>query len=184
MSGQDNTRSKRGTAKVKSAASRGKAGAAPPTSLKPPDFGLVVGIGASAGGLSAFKSFLSNTPSDSGMAFILVQHLSPDYKSMLTDLLSRATDMPVLEAEDGMPVEANRVFVIPPDSTLTVKDRRLQLERPAPPRERRRPIDTFFSTGRGSRRKRCLRRSCRDGERRRSWPEGDQGKRGPDPGPS
>jgi two-component system, chemotaxis family, CheB/CheR fusion protein len=107
---------------------------------------LIVGIGASAGGLNAFKSFLSNTPADSGMAFILVQHLSPDHKSMLTDLLGKATDMPVLEAEDGMPVEANRVFVIPPDSTLTVKDRRLQVERPAPPRERRRPIDTFFSS--------------------------------------
>jgi two-component system, chemotaxis family, CheB/CheR fusion protein len=107
---------------------------------------LIVGIGASAGGLSAFKSFLSNTPSDSGMAFILVQHLSPDHKSLLTDLLGRSTDMPVLEAEDGMPVEANRVFVIPPDATLTVKDRRLVIERPAPPRERRRPIDTFFSS--------------------------------------
>ena len=110
------------------------------------DGGLIVGIGASAGGLNAFKSFLSNMPADSGMAFILVQHLSPDHKSMLTDLLGKATVMPVVEAEDGMLVEANRVFVIPPDATLTMKDRRLQVERPAPPRERRRPIDTFFSS--------------------------------------
>src|SRR3984957_7835273 len=108
--------------------------------------GLIVGIGASAGGLNAFKSFLSNMPMDSGMAFILVQHLSPDHKSMLTDLLGKSTIMPVVEAEDGMSVEANRVFVIPPDSTLTLKDRRLQVVRPAPPRERRRPIDTFFSS--------------------------------------
>lgn len=65
---------------------------------------------------------------------------------MLTDLLARATAMPVVEAEDGMPVETDRVFVIPPDSTLTLKDRCLQISRPAPPRERRRPIDTFFSS--------------------------------------
>jgi two-component system CheB/CheR fusion protein len=145
MSGQNNTGG-RASAKARAGASRGKGRAEADTSSKPSDRGLIVGIGASAGGLSAFKSFLSNAPTDSGMAFILIQHLSPDHKSVLTDLLGKATDMPVLEAEDGMPVEANRVFVIPPDSTLTVKDRRLQVERPAPPRERRRPIDTFFSS--------------------------------------
>ncbi|MDR6305326.1 two-component system CheB/CheR fusion protein [Nitrobacter vulgaris] len=105
---------------------------------------LIIGIGASAGGLGAFTSFLSNMPSDSGMAFILVQHLSPDHKSILTDLLAKTTSMPVMEAEDGMQIEANRVFVIPPDSTLTIKDRRISISRPAPPRERRRPIDSFF----------------------------------------
>ena len=115
-------------------------------SSKPPEGGLIVGIGASAGGLTAFKSFFSNMPPDSGMAFILVQHLSPDHRSMLVDLVGNSTDMAVLEAEDGMPVEANRVFIIPPDSTLTVQDRRLHVEKPAPPRERRRPIDTFFSS--------------------------------------
>jgi two-component system, chemotaxis family, CheB/CheR fusion protein len=146
MSGQNNPRGKRASGKAKSSASRGKGRAAAHSRSKVIDGGLIVGIGASAGGLSAFKSFLSNTPTDSGMAFILVQHLSPDHKSMLTDLLSKSTDMPVLEAEDGMAVEANRVFVIPPDSTLTVKDRRIQVERPAPPREHRRPIDTFFSS--------------------------------------
>jgi two-component system, chemotaxis family, CheB/CheR fusion protein len=146
MSGQSNPQAKGASAKARAGASRGKGHAAARSRSKVIDGGLIVGIGASAGGLSAFKSFLSNTPTDSGMAFILVQHLSPDHKSMLTDLLSKSTDMPVLEADDGMPVEANRVFVIPPDSTLTVKDRRLQVERPAPPRERRRPIDTFFSS--------------------------------------
>ena len=69
------------------------------------------------------------------MALVLIQHLSPDHKSMLTELLGRSTAMVVVEAEDGMPVEANRVFVIAPDSTLTVKDRRLRVERPAPPRD-------------------------------------------------
>jgi chemotaxis response regulator CheB len=75
--------------------------------------GLIVGIGASAGGLAAFTSFLATMPANSGMAFILVQHLAPDHKSILSDLLGKATRMPVLEAEDGMPMGANHVFVIP-----------------------------------------------------------------------
>src|ERR1700685_2672198 len=87
--------------------------------------GLIVGIGASAGGLNAFKTFFSNMPIDCGMAFVLIQHLSPDHKSMLTDLLGKATQMRVFEADDGRPVEANRVFVIPPDSTL-VPERTMQ----------------------------------------------------------
>jgi len=111
-----------------------------------PDVLLIVGIGASAGGLDAFKSFFANTPADSGMAFVLVQHLSPDHKSMLAELLTRATTMTVIEAADGMEVKPNCVFVIPPDSTLTIDGGRLQVTRPAPPRESRRPIDTFFQS--------------------------------------
>lgn len=107
---------------------------------------LVVGIGASAGGLDAFKSFFANMRADSGMAFVLVQHLSPDHKSMLVDLLGAATKMKVIEAADGMAIQANRVFVIPPNSTLTVSGARLRVARPAPPRETRRPIDSFFSS--------------------------------------
>ena len=105
---------------------------------------LIVGIGASAGGLEAFKAFFGHMPADSGMAFVLVQHLSPDHKSMLVELLSAATRMSVVEAEDGMALEANRVFVIPPNATLTVHAGRLCVEQPAPPRDHRRPIDTFF----------------------------------------
>lgn len=111
-----------------------------------PSPGLVVGIGASAGGLDAFKTFFTNMPSESGMAFALVQHLSPDHKSMLADLLGKVTAMPVVEAEDAMPVTANRVFVIPPDATLSIKDHTLRVVKPAPPREHRKPIDTFFSS--------------------------------------
>ncbi len=107
---------------------------------------IIVGIGASAGGLEAFKAFFTNMPSDSGMAFVLVQHLSPDHKSLLANLVGKTTAMNVVEAEDAMPVAANRVYVIPPDATLTVKDRTLRLMRPAPAREHRRPIDTFFSS--------------------------------------
>ena len=107
---------------------------------------LIVGIGASAGGLDALKTFFANMPPDSGMAFVLVQHLSPDHKSMLADLVGRATMMPVVEAENNMPIASNTVHVIPPDATLTLKQRSLHVSRPAPPRERRRPIDTFFSS--------------------------------------
>ena len=107
---------------------------------------LIVGIGASAGGLEAFKSFFANTPADSGLAFVLVQHLSPDHKSMLVELLGRSTTMEVMEAADGVQVTANRVFVIPPDATLTMNGGRLRVARPAPRRESRRPIDTFFQS--------------------------------------
>jgi chemotaxis response regulator CheB len=88
--------------------------------------GLIVGIGASAGGLAAFSSFLAGMPADSGMAFVLVQHLSPQHQSILTDLLARTTRMAVLEAQDDMPVAADHVYVIPPDSTLTIKQRRIR----------------------------------------------------------
>jgi two-component system CheB/CheR fusion protein len=108
--------------------------------------GLVVGIGASAGGLAAFKTFLANTPADTGMAFILVQHLDPHHKSLLVELLGAGAAIPVMEAADGMAVRKNCVFVIPPDTTLTIKDGILIVVSPAPPRERRRPIDTFLSS--------------------------------------
>jgi two-component system, chemotaxis family, CheB/CheR fusion protein len=107
---------------------------------------LIVGLGASAGGLDAFKTFFENMPADSGMAFVLVQHLSPDHKSALADILSKAAAMPVVEAEDGASVTGNHVYVIPPDATLTIKNHKLRVVRPAPPRERRKPIDTFFDS--------------------------------------
>ena len=107
---------------------------------------LIVGIGASAGGLEAFTAFFAHLPPDSGMAFVLVQHLSPDHESMLTEILGRAAPIPVVLAEDGLRVEPNRVYVIPPDATLTIKDSRLLVATPAPPRPDRRPIDSFFTS--------------------------------------
>jgi two-component system, chemotaxis family, CheB/CheR fusion protein len=83
---------------------------------------LVVGIGASAGGLDAFKRFLANTPADTGMAFVLVQHLDPHHKSLLVELLGTHSPIPVVAAKDGLAVKQNCVFVIPPDATLTIKD--------------------------------------------------------------
>jgi two-component system CheB/CheR fusion protein len=106
----------------------------------------IVGIGASAGGLNAFKAFFAAMPARNGIGFVLVQHLDPTHKSILTDLIARQTQMPVVEAEDGMPVAAERVHIIPPDATLTITKGILRVDRPAPPRQRRFPIDTFFQS--------------------------------------
>ncbi|QND75225.1 methyltransferase domain-containing protein [Tardiphaga robiniae] len=111
---------------------------------RPPS--LVVGIGASAGGLAAFKSFFDGMPADTGMAFVLVQHLDADHQSMLVELLRPHTSMQVVEAQDGLPLAANYVHVIPPNATLTLEGDILRVAMPAPPREYRRPIDTFFAS--------------------------------------
>jgi two-component system CheB/CheR fusion protein len=105
---------------------------------------LIIGIGASAGGLAAFKTFLTHMPADTGMAFVLVQHLSPEHKSMLVELLQPQTSMPIQEAKDRTAVSQNSVYIIPPNATLTIKAGVLRVEKPAPERLHRRPIDTFF----------------------------------------
>jgi two-component system CheB/CheR fusion protein len=105
---------------------------------------LIVGIGASAGGLAAFRSFLDHMPSNTGMTFILIQHLDPHHPSMLADLLAPHTGMTVSQARNGEKVASNRVYVIPPDATLTIANGVLKVQSPAPIREHRRPIDSFF----------------------------------------
>ena len=80
----------------------------------------VVGIGASAGGLQVVESLLALMPADTGFAIVFVQHLEPNHHSMLADILARTTAMPVIEAADGMPVEANYVYVITPNVDLTI----------------------------------------------------------------
>lgn len=107
---------------------------------------LIVGIGASAGGLEAFRSFFASTAPNTGMAYVLIQHLSPDHESMLADLLGKSTSMPVAEAVDGVRLTANRVFVIPPDAAMTISGGHLRVVKPAPPRHTRRPIDTFLQS--------------------------------------
>jgi two-component system, chemotaxis family, CheB/CheR fusion protein len=114
----------------------------PPTILSH----LTVAIGASAGGLRAFTEFLENLPPDTGMAFVLIQHLDPVHKSLLVSLLASHTAMQVVEATDGMPVVPNTVFVIPPDATMTIGNGRLAVSSPAPARENRWPIDSFFTS--------------------------------------
>jgi two-component system CheB/CheR fusion protein len=104
----------------------------------------VVGLGASAGGLEALEQFIANVPLASGLAYVVVQHLDPTHKAMLTELLQRATAMPVREATMSMRVEPDVVYVIPPSAELTVAGGRLHLAEPAQPRGRRLPIDVLF----------------------------------------
>ncbi|PKN40853.1 MAG: chemotaxis protein CheR [Deltaproteobacteria bacterium HGW-Deltaproteobacteria-18] len=108
----------------------------------------VVGIGASAGGLAAFEAFFSGMPpgANPDMAFVLVQHLSPDNKSILTDLVSRYTRMQVYEVEDGMVVQPGCVYIIPPGYDMGVMNGALQLFKPQAPRGHRLPIDFFFQS--------------------------------------
>ena len=106
----------------------------------------VVGIGASAGGLAAFEAFFSAMPvgADPGMAFVLVQHLAPDHKSILSDLIRRYTRMQVFEVEDGMVVRPNCAYIIRPNCDMAFLNGALQLLEPAAPRGQRLPIDFFF----------------------------------------
>ncbi len=106
----------------------------------------VVGIGASAGGLAAFEAFFAGLPgeTDPGMAFVLVQHLAPDHKSILTDLIRRYTRMQVFEVEDGMVVRPNCAYIIPPNRDMAFLNGTLQLMEPSAPRGQRLPIDFFF----------------------------------------
>jgi two-component system, chemotaxis family, CheB/CheR fusion protein len=106
----------------------------------------IVGIGASAGGLAAFEAFFSSIPTSTkpDMAFVLVQHLAPDHNSILTELVQHYTQLQVFEVEDGMKVEINCVYIIPPNRDMALLNRTLQLLDPTAPRGHRLPIDFFF----------------------------------------
>lgn len=106
----------------------------------------IVGIGASAGGLTAFEAFFSGMPADiePNMAFVLVQHLAPDHESMLVTLLQRNTKMKVLEVVNGVTVEKNCIYIIPPNHDLALMNGKLQLLYPTSARGQRLSIDFFF----------------------------------------
>ena len=104
----------------------------------------IVGIGASAGGLEAFEQFFTHTPPDTGMAFVLIQHLDPKHKSILTELIQHFTRMTVHEVEDGMRVEPNTVYVIPPNRNMALLHGNLHLLEPSDIPGVRTPIDFFF----------------------------------------
>ena len=104
---------------------------------------VIVGVGASAGGLEAFTELLSNLPGDTGLAFVLIQHLDPKHESHLTELLSKASKMPVSEVKGETRAEANHVYVIPPRSNLGLSDGVL-LTPPRPDNGRNMPIDSFL----------------------------------------
>lgn len=116
------------------------------TGLGTSEVARVVGLGASAGGLLALEQFFSRVPPLSGLAFVVVQHLDPTRKAMLTELLQRFSAIPVVEAADGMRLKPNVVFVIPPNAELTVAAGALRLAVPTNPRGFRSPIDRLFSS--------------------------------------
>jgi len=109
----------------------------------PPPF-RVVGIGASAGGLESLEKFFRATPAETGMAFVVIQHLSPDFKSMMDELLARHTSMPIHIAEDGSEVEPNAVYLMPPNKEMTIVDGRACLTKRDPNQGLTLPIDIFF----------------------------------------
>ena len=140
-----------GTAKISSRTSPAKPKSKTNTSSKLPEKGppksksfMIVGIGASAGGLEAFVQLLRNLPADTGMAFILVQHLDPKHESVLTELLSRRTNIPVNEVKDGMAVEPDHVYVMPPNTDMTILDGVLGLKPRTEVRGHHMPVDHFF----------------------------------------
>ena len=106
----------------------------------------IVGIGASAGGLAAFEAFFSGIPANTnpGMAFVLVQHLSPDHKSLLSEIIQRHTSMPVFEVEDGVIVQPNCIYIIPPNCNMALQSGTLQLLDISKTDKKRLPIDFFF----------------------------------------
>jgi two-component system, chemotaxis family, CheB/CheR fusion protein len=116
----------------------------------------IVGIGASAGGLEALEAFISHMPSDSGLAFVVVQHLSPTEKTNLSELLQRVTSLSVHEARREELIEPNCVFVIPPNTEIRVVKDRLQLSKPTEPRGLRLPIDVLFSSLASARGRRAI----------------------------
>ena len=121
--------------------------AKPSTSVEELNSGVfpVVGVGASAGGLEAFTELLHALPAHTGMAFVLVQHLDPSHKSILTELLTRETSMPVVEASDGLAISPDSIYVIPADKDMTVERGVLRLAvRPASGPHL--PIDLFLTS--------------------------------------
>ncbi|MEQ8238458.1 MAG: chemotaxis protein CheB [Cyclobacteriaceae bacterium] len=106
----------------------------------------VVGIGASAGGLEALEKLFLTIPADTGLAFVIIQHLDPDHKSVLSDLMRRYTEMKVLQIEDGVIIQANTVYIIPPGADLSLKGNKLLLSPRSKVGASRLAIDGFFTT--------------------------------------
>lgn len=116
----------------------------------------VVGIGASAGALDAYKRFFATMPADAGIAFVLVQHLDPTHESLTAELLGKHTSMPVIEVTDELEVELNHVYVIPPNKSLTIRGETLRLSEPIERRGVRVPIDSFFRSLADDQRERAI----------------------------
>ena len=139
---------------------------------------LVVGLGSSAGGLDACRKLVAALPANSGMAFVLVQHLDPTHKSMMVDLLSGHTTMTVLEATDGMAIEPDHLYVIAPGTYLAVGKGCLRVSKPQARTRRARAVRFSASfAGGGVRVAGRLRDPVRNGFRREHGVDGRQGKK-------
>ena len=117
----------------------------PPPPAEEPAF-TIVGIGASAGGLAALRTFFSGFPQDSGLAFVVVVHLNPDKDSHLAELLEKYVNMPVQQVTTAVPIEPNHIYVIPPNANLDTIDTHLRLSELEEQRKERAPIDHFLRT--------------------------------------
>ena len=107
---------------------------------------VIVGIGASAGGLEALETMFDQMPGGCGMAFVIVQHLSPDFKSLMVELLERHTSMAVHRVTDNMSVERDSLYLIPPRQDMIIKDGKLLLTERKKSKELSLPIDLFFNS--------------------------------------
>jgi two-component system CheB/CheR fusion protein len=106
----------------------------------------IIGLGGSAGSFSSFEKFFTNMPADSGMAFVIIMHLHPDHKGQLTDLIKRFTAMPVIEATDGLQVQQDHIYIIPPNKDMGIHNRKLLLLSPSRPNGFSQPIDYFLQS--------------------------------------
>ena len=113
-------------------------------SARRPPGHLIVGIGASAGGLAAYQSFFEAMPDNTDMAFLLVQHLDPNYESALAEIIGECTAMPVTKARDGTVAAPNTVSVIPPNAILKIENGILRVAKPETATARRSSVDTFL----------------------------------------
>ena len=107
---------------------------------------LVVGIGASAGGIQALKEFFKKVPRDSGIAYVVILHMSPEHESKLAEILQSNTEIPVNQVHERIKVLPNHVYVIPPNQNLSMADGHLELADMIGVEERRSPVDLFFRT--------------------------------------
>lgn len=117
-----------------------------PDSSKVPAEARIVAIGASAGGLEALKAFFENVAEDSQNAYVVIQHLSPDYKSMMGELLKRSTALPIVHIEDKIQVEPGHIYLIPPANNLVIKQQQLLLSEKPKNQSLNLPIDIFFES--------------------------------------
>jgi two-component system, chemotaxis family, CheB/CheR fusion protein len=118
----------------------------PARAKTPPPSLCVAAIGASAGGFDAIRTFFDTMPADSGIAFVVIQHLHPTQKSLAAELFGKRTSMPVVQAEDGMRVEPNHVYTVPPNTYPSILRGVLRLSAPMQQHGPRLPIDYFFTS--------------------------------------